>query len=398
MTFDYKVEGVGNKLFTIVIDPKNIVAERNEKNNKHAVQVLANQQKESPYVPNQIILLVDEDRQGQNLLQELTAKYNLQIVRQKTLFSLHSVMALCTTDGNVEELNKQLQKEQGLYASQPNFLFSTMSADVDPLRSMQSIDTLVDLDSIHQKSSGKNVLVAIIDTGVDIQHKDLQKRVQGYENFVQDSAYRGEIHGTAVAGIIAATRNDFGIIGIAPDARLLAYRACTQLQPSLPEGRCYSASIAEALDAAIVGKAHIANLSIGSGKKDGLISSLITEGSRRGMKFVAPVGNSSQTDAIKFPASHPEVTAVAGFDESNKPIPNKRLTLRADAVAPSENIFSSVPDNHHNFVNGTSFSAATITGLMALALEKESKEMMGELPSSSESSLWQNKFSAYIDY
>ncbi len=262
---------------------------------------------------------------------------------------------------------------------------------------MQSIDALVDLEAIHQRSTGKNVRVAVIDTGVDLQHEDLQNCVKMHGNFITDSAYQGEIHGTAIAGIIAARRNDVGIIGIAPDADILAYRACRQRSENHPEGECYSASVAAAIDAAIMAKARIANLSIGSERSDTLISTLINEGNRRGIRFVAPVGNNRRMLSVSFPASHPKVTAVAGFDEMGKPVPSKHLLKSADAVAPSENIFSAVPGDHYNFVSGTSFSAATITALIALSLENGNVTTSAHLPLSTKVAHWKKQFSDYIN-
>ena len=165
---------------------------------------------------------------------------------------------------------------------------------------MQSIDRLLDLDRIHKRSSGNNVLIAIIDTGVDVDHQDLEQRIKANANFISTSPYSGEIHGTAVAGIIAGSRNDFGIIGIAPKANLLAYRACLQLTETNAQGECYSSSIAMAVDAAIMAKVDIANLSIGAGSEDRLISDLITKGSGQGVRFIAPVGNNPQATDNEF--------------------------------------------------------------------------------------------------
>ncbi len=396
ISVDYAVKQAGKHVFSVIIDPEAVIAERNEKNNNRAIRVEVMPQPVSRFVPGQIVLLVDSNDQGRELLQKLVTRYDLTIVRQQTLASLQRIMVVCSTQEDVRLLNNKLRNEKGLYGSQPNFIFSTMSGK-DPLRSMQSIDALVDLDALHHKSSGKNIRVAIIDTGVDVHHKDLIDRIKVYDNFISDSAYRGEIHGTAVAGIIAASRNNVGIIGIAPEADILAYRACKQQSKAQPEGECYSASIAAAIDAAIVAKARIANLSLGSERSDILISTLITEGSRRGMRFVAPVGNDSHALTVRFPASHPKVTAVAGFDEMNKPVPNKHLVQSADAIAPSENIFSSVPGDHYNFVNGTSFSAAMITGLIALSLEDGNTRISKQLPSSNKAVLWKKQFSAYVD-
>lgn len=139
-------------------------------------------------------------------------------------------------------------------------------------------------------------------------------------------------------------------------------------------------------------------MSIGSKQEDPLLATLISEGILRNMIFVAPVGNNSHSDTMSFPASHLGVTAVAGFDDMNRPVPNANLTAHADATAPSEHISSAIPENHHNFFNGTSFSAATITGLLALSLEKGHSVPPGKLPSSKTSALWKEQFSAYINW
>ncbi|MCP3889319.1 MAG: S8 family serine peptidase, partial [Desulfobulbaceae bacterium] len=185
------------------------------------------------YVQGQILFLVDNNDDGKNLIVRLAQQFGLKVLEQNTLVSINRILVVGFTNGNVQSMITQLQKVDGLYNPQPNYIFSTMS-DEDPLRSMQSIHSLVDLDTIHLRSQGKNVRVAIIDTGVDIEHRDLKDRIGSHLNFVADSTYQSEIHGTAVASIIGASRNDFGILGIAPGSEILAYRACRQKSSSKP--------------------------------------------------------------------------------------------------------------------------------------------------------------------
>lgn len=349
----------------------------------------------SAFVPGQIIFIVDNNASGRELIPQIVDKYKLQILQQTELISINRILVLCTTEGEVLDLSAKLQNEGGLYSSQPNFIFSTLN-ESDPLRSMQLINKIIDLDRIHEKSSGKNVLVAIIDTGVDLNHKDLNSQIKVHDNFVTGSPYQAEIHGTAVAGIIAGAHNDFGILGIAPDAELLGYRACKQLAETRSEGECYSSSIAKALDAAILAGANIVNLSLGSGSKDRLVSELIDKGCEQGIIFIAPVGNDMTANTISFPASHPKVIAVAGFGENNKPLPNRALALAADAIAPAHNIFSTTPGDKHNFLEGTSFSAATISGIIALSLETHNGTASKNFPHFDEAVQWQNQVSAFI--
>lgn len=348
----------------------------------------------SAYVPGQAIFIVDDNDRGKGHIDRIIAKYNLAVVEQTKLSSLDKIMIVCSTKQKAKTLLAKLQTEEGLYLAQPNFIFSTMAGE-DPLLSQQTIHRLLDLDRIQQQVSGKNVVVAVIDTGVDIDHKDLSSRIKAHENFVAGSPYRAEIHGTAVAGIIAGARNDFGIRGIAPDAALSAYRACEQQSPSNSEGRCYSSSIAKAIDRATTDRVNIANLSIGSQQSDKLISDLIDNGHRQGVVFVAPVGNDPQLKTVSFPASHPKVISVAGFGDNNTGFPNKILAMAADAIAPAQHIFTSVPGDKHNFLDGTSYSSAIISGLLTLSLEKHGAVSMN-FPRFDQENLWQNQVAAYI--
>ncbi|MBE0585089.1 MAG: hypothetical protein IH612_15180, partial [Desulfofustis sp.] len=168
----------------------------------------------SVFVPGQVIFLVDNTPAGRELISTITTKYRLSIKEQTDLVSTLHIMVVCSTEADLPQLLQQLEQEDGLLLSQPNFIYNTMN-EQDPLRSMQSIHRLVDLDPIQNKVGEKTVRVAIVDTGVDLKHQDLEDRIVASHNLITESSFRGEIHGTAVAGIIAGARNDFGIIGIA---------------------------------------------------------------------------------------------------------------------------------------------------------------------------------------
>lgn len=83
-------------------------------------------------------------------------------------------------------------------------------------------------ERLHRFLTGRGVRVAVADTGVDFRHRDLEERVVIHLNFIPRERYRAEVHGTAVAGIIASSENGFGIVGLAPEAEILALRACRE--------------------------------------------------------------------------------------------------------------------------------------------------------------------------
>ena len=333
------------------------------------VQV-SREQKAAQHVPGQVVFLVDNDKAGLASLDRVAQKYHLSVGEKTVLKSLNRIMVVSSTAKDAAEIAEALKNESGVYSSQPNYVFATMGRP-DPLSPMQNLVSLLDLQEVHSKVSGKNITVAVIDTGVEVEHEDLRSRIVGFQNFISDSAYQGEIHGTAVAGIIGADKNEYGIVGIAPDVFLLALRACRQLSKMSAVGECFSTSLALSLDAAISAKVDVVNLSLGAYVNDTLLSMMIDSGHENGIVFTAPVGNDPAAEDIAFPASHNKVISVAGLDELGNPLPSKRLASMADAVAPATHLFVTTPGNSYNFIDGTSLASASISGIIALSMEKK---------------------------
>jgi Subtilase family len=326
----------------------------------------------APHVPGQVVFLVDNDQAGLATLDRVAQTWRLAVEEKNALDSLNRLMVVASSRRDTREIAKALQKEAGIYNPQPNYVFTTMGQE-DPLSSMQNLVSLLDLQEIHSKASGKGITVAVVDTGVEIDHEDLRPRLVGHHNFISGSVYRGEIHGTAVAGIIAAGRNQSGIVGIAPQVSLLALRACRQTGKNSAVGECFSTSLVRSLDAAILAKVQVVNLSLGAYINDSLLGMMIDNGHGKGIVFAAPVGNDPSVETMAFPASHKKVVSVAGLDEKGNPLPNKKLATMADAVAPATHLFVTAPGNGYNFIDGTSLASGSISGIIALSMERKVK-------------------------
>jgi subtilisin family serine protease len=121
-------------------------------------------------------------------------------------------------------------------------------------------------------------------------------------------------------------------------------------------------------------------MSFGSIHYDSLISKLIGRGVALGILFVAPAGNLPNEEDLRFPASHPSVIPAGGLDEKLNPYPNSDITKKSLVSAPAVNIISTVPGNKHNFLSGTSLSSAYVSGILALALEKDKTINKQKLP------------------
>ncbi len=344
---------------------------------------------ETAFVPGQILFLTESTIAGEKIVQQVKEKYRLKILQTYFIETVGLQVTQFYSDQKTAGIISKLKQTKGVVSVQPNYIFKTMS---EPMYGLQSIRKTIKIDP-DIPFKGKGVTVAVVDTGVDLKHKDLKGAILSHKNFLPDSNYRSEIHGTAVAGLIGARKNNFGIEGFAPQSKIIALRACKQISKTQPRGVCYSLSIAKALDAGIQKKAQIINMSLGTSVKDILISKLIDKGSNMGILFVAPAGNSSEASMLSFPASHPKVISVAGLTEKGEFFPNAMVAKKSDFYLPCNNLFSTVPNNKHNFLSGTSLSSAVVSGLLVLAHEKNREMIAMDLRSfDGDINRWVNKF------
>ena len=228
---------------------------------------------------------------------------------------------------------------------------------VDPLYALQPTAAQWHLDDLHSVATGRHVHVAIIDSGVDDTHPDLAQAVLARANFVDDRAWVAELHGTAVAGLVAARAdNGIGIVGIAPDAQLYALRACWEVSPS--RTLCNSLSLAKALSFAIERRAEVINMSL-SGPVDPLLGRLLDVALAHRQQIVAAVDASAAGGG--FPATHPGVIAVADAQAEAPP-----GGLAGAWSAPARDLPTTVPGGGWRMVTGTSFAAGEVSGLLAV--------------------------------
>jgi subtilisin family serine protease len=239
----------------------------------------------------------------------------------------------------------------------------------DPLFRAEPAAAQWRLADLYEMSTGRDVLVAVIDSQVERSHPDLVGRVQRAESFVPGPVVEGEDHGTGVAGIIAAQANNgIGIAGVAPGSRLMALRACWQTPDSPPATFCDTLSLAKALHFAIDHRAQVINLSLG-GPPDILLGKLIDVALARG---VAVVGAYDSTlPGGGFPASHPGVIAV-----SDAPVAGGRPGLY---TAPGRDVPTTQPGGRWSLVNGSSFAAAHVSGLIALTRQDVRRDPPGPM-------------------
>ena len=235
---------------------------------------------------------------------------------------------------------------------------------VDPLYSLQPAAAQWHLDDLHAVATGRHVHVAIIDSGVDDTHPDLAQAVEARANFVDGQSWVAELHGTAVAGLVAARAdNGIGMVGIAPDAQLYALRACWEVSAS--QTLCNSLSLAKALSFAIERRAEVINMSL-SGPVDLLLGRLIDVALAHRQQVVAAVD--VRLAGGGFPAAHPGVIAVVDA-QADTPLGG----LAGAWSAPARDLPTTVPGGGWRMVSGTSFAAGEVSGLLAVMAQARSE-------------------------
>jgi hypothetical protein len=286
---------------------------------------------------------------------ELARQYGLQLVDNWPMPALGVdcfVMRMAPSI-SANDVARALSRDARVESAESRQTFHTLAGD--PLYALQPTARW-HLTELHTLTTGHNVTLAEIDSGVDTSNPDLAGQVVDRQNFVDDGGYRSELHGTQVAGIIVAREgNGVGIVGVAPQARLLALRACWQLADGNATAACDSFTLAKALQYALEKHVQIINMSL-TGPDDRLLRRLLDVAVNRHITVVSAVDDTTADGG--FPASYPGALAVAG---------EHARAHSVDAwLAPDEGIPTTQPGVHWNFVNGTSFAAAEVSGLVAL--------------------------------
>jgi hypothetical protein len=300
-------------------------------------------------------------------VRQLEIAHRLRLVQAWTMRTLGVRCAVFALPRGVaaERAIARLARDPRVETVQPIASYAVLDHG-DPYLHLQHAAQAMRLRPAHRWATGRGVKVAVIDTGVDYGHPDLAGRIARTGNFVagDGGAGRGDIHGTAVAGVVAAVAgNDLGIAGVAPEADLFALRACRQTAPRLPAAECDSFSLAKAFDFAVSEGAQVVNLSL-TGPRDPLLARLIGAAVRRGVTVVAAARDGAAPEA-DFPAALPEVLAVrSGVPGRSPPAAGRVL------VAPGVDIITTFPGGGYDFLSGSSLAAAHVSGVAALLLER----------------------------
>lgn len=253
----------------------------------------------------------------------------------------------------------------GVIYAEPNGTRQIYRTPNDPaIREQWALTNIQAYDAWDLTTGSEDVIIAVIDTGVDANHEDLRGQVlPGYNAITRTgNAADDNGHGTAVSGLIAArTNNGTGIAGICWNCRILPVKALNR------RGGGDDASVARAIVWAADNGAQIINMSLGGTSPSTVIHEAVQYATGRGILIVAASGNAQQDgNPTSYPAAYPEVLAVSSTSNNDAITGFANTGAYIDIAAPGVGLWTTLPDNEYGPPNGTSFSSPYVAGAAGL--------------------------------
>lgn len=225
---------------------------------------------------------------------------------------------------------------------------------------------------VHPTNSGEGVKVAILDTGIDYTHPDLDDNYAGGDDFVNPDSdpFDDHAHGTMVAGVVAAEDNGSGVVGVAPRAQLYALKVVNDM------GDCLSSDVIAALDWAVLHDMDVANMSLGFSNYSPSLATAVANAYQAGVVLVAAAGNGETClptgKPVLYPAGFDEVIAVAATDRSDARACFSRTGPAVELAAPGVSVWTTYPVDpdrpDYAWFSGTSSASPHVAGAAALVL------------------------------
>lgn len=320
-----------------------------------------------PFVPDEVIVELSASASPQ-AIDQIARRHGLTRLESQslpligvTLYRLH-----IGSGHSVASMIGALHNEHIVARAQPNYVFALQEdTSTAPAASQgeaaQYVLDKMQIKQAHQIATGKGVLVAVIDSEIDAKHPDLNGTIAKSSDALGGEGNPQE-HGTAMAGAIAAHGK---LLGIAPDAQLLAERAFDDT-PGVAKGTSFA--IYKSLQWAADNNARVVNMSF-AGPADPLLHRMLAAAYDKDMVLIAAAGNAGPNSAPLYPGADPNVIAVTATDSHDDLYKMANRGPYIAVAAPGVDILALAPDQSYDITTGTSVAAAHVSGVAALLLE-----------------------------
>ncbi|WP_028546498.1 S8 family peptidase [Paenibacillus taiwanensis] len=237
-------------------------------------------------------------------------------------------------------------------------------------------------DVWEESQRGDGIVIAILDSGCQVDHPDLSGRIVSGRNFTQDGGVEDYTdtsgHGTHIAGTIAANLDNYGVAGVAPEADLLILKVIGS------DGLAQIQQVVAALDYAIAWRkgtqrVRVISMSLGSAHHNVALHEAIKRAVSAGIAIICSAGNEGDncgdTIEISYPGAYPETLCVGAIDIELNMAPFTNTNDTVDLVAPGNEILSTWIDGKYAVMSGTSMAVPHVTGAAALIINELEREL-----------------------
>jgi hypothetical protein len=317
------------------------------------------------YLPGQIVAETAAMPDAQ--LAALARRHRLERIASQNFSLTGSTVSLFRIVGQrpVEQVQAELRADAAVRSVQPNFRYvlqDQTTSEVSEGDPAQYALGKMRLPEAHKLTHGNGVIVAVIDSAIDADHPELAGSIAGSFDAL-DAKSGPHVHGTGIAGAIVAHAR---LMGSAPSAKILAIRAFGVTQGA---AESTSFTILRSLDYAAAHGAQIINMSF-AGPKDAVVGRGVAAAAAKGIVMVAASGNAGPKSPPLYPAADVDVIAVSATDVDDRLFAASNRGGHIAVAAPGVDIFLPAPGSKYQMTSGTSFSAAYVSGLAALILER----------------------------
>lgn len=215
-----------------------------------------------------------------------------------------------------------------------------------------------------KQSQGENIIVAVVDTGCDLDHPDIANNLIKGKNFIEinKDPIDDNGHGTHVSSTIAAENNGIGMVGVAPKTKIIPIKSLDK------NGNGNIETIVKGIVWAVDNGADIITMSLGSSKSNTDIENAINYAVKKNVAIFCAAGNSGESVDILYPAKYDGTMSIGAIDKN---LCRTSFTCSGDTLdflAPGHNILGCVPDNNYAIMSGTSMSNPFAVGCASLLL------------------------------
>jgi subtilisin family serine protease len=223
------------------------------------------------------------------------------------------------------------------------------------------------------RSRGRGIRSAVLDTGIDLAHPDLQGSVLATCDFTGTGINDVSGHGTHCAGVIAARQNDLGVVGICPD--LAADGGGLLIGKVLGNDGAGSESwIGKGIDWAVEQGAHLISMSLGSPQYSAVMFQAIYRAVARGVFVICAAGNNGADNSVDYPGKFEETITVGAVDRNGHVASFSSRGPEVDIAAPGQDVLSTFPGGRYAKLSGTSMATPFVAGVVALMLSKHKSQ------------------------